>query len=97
MKSKRILTTFITVLIVAFALSFLAFLGTSIVLKSYNVSLQAQIKQTETDITAVQAEIDTLETQIADLQDRNRVLGMVDGQMKSASTSNIVDLTVTGN
>ena len=97
MRSKKFLTTLLTVLIVTCSLSFLAFLGTSIVLKSYNVSLQAQIKKTENDITIVQAEIDTLETQIADLQDRNRVLGMIDGQMQSVKTTNVVDLTVTGN
>lgn len=97
MKSKKLLSTFITVLIVVFFLSFTAFLGSSIVLKSYNVSLQKQIKETESEIASVKTEIDTLEAQIADLQDRSRVLGMLDDQMHSVKTTNVVDLTITGN
>ncbi len=97
MKSKKLLSAFITVLIVVFFLSFTAFLGSSIVLKSYNVSLQKQIKETESEIASVKTEIDTLEAQIADLQDRSRVLSMLDDQMHSVKTTNVVDLTGTGN
>ncbi|MBQ6654733.1 MAG: hypothetical protein IJM79_04325 [Erysipelotrichaceae bacterium] len=93
MKKKKLLSTFVTALVVVFFLSFVAFLGTSIVLKSYNVSLTAQKKEMETKISNVKAEIDTLETQIADLQDRNRVLSMIDDQMQSIKTNNVVDLT----
>ncbi len=97
MKSKKLLSTFITVLIVVFFLSFTAFLGSSIVLKSYNVSLQKQIKETESEIASVKTEIDTLEAQIADLQDRSRVLGMLEDEMHSVKTTHVVDLTATGN
>ncbi|MBO4217883.1 MAG: hypothetical protein IKX74_03400 [Erysipelotrichaceae bacterium] len=93
MKKKRLLSTFVTIVIVAFFVSLFAFLSTSIVLKSYNVSLMAEKKQMEARISNVQAEIDTLETQIADLQDRNRVLSMIDDQMQSVKVSNVVDLT----
>ncbi|MCR5068076.1 MAG: hypothetical protein K6A14_08460 [Erysipelotrichaceae bacterium] len=92
-KKKKLLSTFVTALFVVFLLSFATFVGTSIFLKAYNVSLTAQKKQIENDISNIKAEIDTLETQIADLQARGRVLNMVDGEMQSTTSANVVDLS----
>ena len=92
-KKKKLLSTCVTALFVVFLRSFAAFVGTSIFLKAYYVSLTAQKKQIENDISNIKAEIDTLETQIADLQARSRVLNMVDGDMQSTTSANVVDLS----
>ncbi|MGN1398763.1 MAG: hypothetical protein ACI4WG_02030 [Erysipelotrichaceae bacterium] len=73
-KRKRI--RWIRVLTAFCFLSAILYLGSSIFLKSYNVSLAAQQKENQQLIIQTKAEVDALTIQVKQLSDYNRVMEM---------------------
>jgi hypothetical protein len=91
MKKKLALIRVIVAAI--FFVTFAGYLVTSIVLKSYNVSLLAKQNALQDQILQVQVEVDTLNTQVTALQEKNRVMNMIDSEMNGVHFENIIDLT----
>ncbi|MGN1276470.1 MAG: cell division protein FtsL [Floccifex sp.] len=65
-----------------FALSFLFFTGTRVGLKSYNITLQMKEQELAAQVNAKQEAVSELETEVNNLQNKTRLLGMLDSSVK---------------
>lgn len=64
-----------------FLLSIVFYCGTKILLNSYNITLAAENQALETDIAAKRDNISTLQQDIEKLEEKSRLLGLLDGQV----------------
>lgn len=64
-----------------FLIGAFSFLGTKLVLQSYSTALAVQNQKLTSEIGERTTAIDALETEIAKLQEKSRVLGMLEGQV----------------
>ena len=77
------------VIFVVFIVTFIAFLGSSIVLKSVNVSLNLSKQDYETQIAAVRKNNETLKAEVSELSNYDRVMNIVDGDNLTNNTNNV--------
>jgi cell division protein FtsL len=64
-----------------FIVSLIFYCGTKILLNSYNITLAAENQALETDIAAKRESISTLQEDIEKLEEKSRLLGVLDGQV----------------
>lgn len=67
--------------------SALFYFGTTLILRSYSNSLSVTNQQLANDIEQRSAAIEELKSEIATLQEKNRVLGMLEGQVSEDSNN----------
>lgn len=71
-------------------LSVLFYLGSSIFLKSYNVSLGKQSADFEKEISQSKEEKESLRVEVEQLRDRDRILAQAKGQGLDTNQDNVV-------
>lgn len=64
-----------------FIFSMIFYCGTKILLNSYNITLAAENQDLENDISSKKEEISTLQDDIEKLEEKSRLLGLLDGQV----------------
>lgn len=69
------------------AVCFLFYIGCSVILRSYSTDLSVDNQALAIDIEQRSAAIETLKSEIATLQEKNRVLGMLEGQVSENSNN----------
>lgn len=79
-KKKKKLSARLLIFMVT-GLSFAAFLGCRLMLNSYNAYLSQTNTELSNEISATLDEIDQLKTEVASLQEKTSVLGMLDYQV----------------
>lgn len=67
---------------IAFILAFVFYCFTKIGLNSYNITLSVQDQKLAAEVKQKEETIDELETEVNNLQDKTRVLGMLEGDVK---------------
>lgn len=67
--------------------STLIYFGTTLILRSYSNSLSVTNQQLTADIEQRSAAIEDLKSEIATLQEKTRVLGMLEGQVSEDSNN----------
>lgn len=85
-KIKRKLKTFNFITIV-FVVTMAIYMVTSIVLKSFNVSLATRTASTNKVITELKSEVDTINAQVKELSDYNRVVTVLSNDMNTIDTT----------
>ena len=65
-----------------FVLSLAFFVSTKIGLKSYNITLQMQEQKLAAEVNHKQEAVSDLETEVNNLQNKTRLLGMLDSSVK---------------
>lgn len=73
-KAKRLVTT-------VFIVSAVLFLGCRFILKSYNTSLSIDNQKLSAEIDSMNESIEVLKSEITQLEEKNRVLGVLEGQV----------------
>lgn len=69
------------VIVYIFGLSLVFYLGTRLGLSSYNTQLSVDNQNLVSEIDSAQADIEDLQSEITLLEDKSRVLGMLDYQV----------------
>lgn len=80
-KTRRRRFTVKTAIYAVFAVTLLAYVGSTLLLGSHNTRLAVKNQDLLGDIDERSAAINRLEGEITELQEKNRVLGMLDGQV----------------
>ncbi len=77
------------VIFVMFMVSFVVFLGSSIFLKSYNVSMNYTKYQLESQIASLKSENETLKLEIRDLGNYDRIANIINSENMSVNETNV--------
>lgn len=85
-KAKRNVN-FTKLIAIVFALSFTFYFATRLGLNPYNTRLSVENQKLTSDIDTTLNEIDDLQAQISALQEKTRVLGMLDYQVSDNSNN----------
>ena len=71
-----------SLLCIAFALSFCFYCVTKIGLNSYNITLSVEDQKLASEVEEKQQQIDELQSEVNNLEDKTRVLGMLGDEVK---------------
>ncbi|MGM9961341.1 MAG: hypothetical protein ACI32F_08590 [Allobaculum sp.] len=86
-KKKRKLFSVQHVLYSLLFLSVLGYFGVRVLLRSYSDNLAKTNQELTTDIATYSANVDELKDEIYQLQEKSRVLGMLEGQVSENSNN----------
>ena len=77
------------IVFVMFMVSFVVFLGSSIFLRSYNVSMNYTMYQLENQIAQLKSDNETLKLEIRDLGNYDRIANIINAEHMTVNDSNV--------
>lgn len=86
-KKKRKIFTFQRILYSLLLISGIGYVGVRLLLRSYSDNLAKMNQELTSDISTYSANVDELKDEIYQLQEKSRVLGMLEGQVSENSNN----------
>ncbi len=90
-KKKIRMTGFVTIL---FLVSFLGYVGSMVIVKAYNRELALTESALSSDIVKISNDVANLELQVKQLDNRERILDVAEGQGLKVNQTSIVSVVV---